>query len=143
MRHPLTHCVVSSILLLWWIFARQALPGIFFVRRYRFSNPDRRPASDSSSQSKMSMPVTLAIGGPCRLQAISFSMFIGLPHATASTRPSGKFLTHPVTPSLSASWRMDSRNHTPCTRPEISRCRQGIRYFTFMPGVAPLSGERM
>src|SRR5260370_305699 len=41
------------------------------------------------------------------------------PSKTASTLPSGRFRTQPVTPCRSASLRHVSRKNTPCTRPEI------------------------
>src|SRR5688572_3228645 len=48
------------------------------------------------------------------------------PCTSASTVPSSRLRTQPPIPSRAASWRSDSRNQTPCTRPWI-RSRRVIR----------------
>jgi hypothetical protein len=50
-----------------------------------------------------------------------------LPDAAISTFPSGRFLTHPDSPSSRALSTTNHRNPTPCTRPLISRWMLSIR----------------
>jgi hypothetical protein len=45
--------------------------------------------------------------------------FDSSPSSVASTEPSGKFLTHPATPSSNASVNSDALKKTPWTSPEI------------------------
>src|SRR4029079_15376922 len=64
---------------------------------------------------------TSAASGPRRAQATIASTAARGPWTTASTVPSRRLRTHPATRRRCASWRMPSRNHTPCTRPCATR----------------------
>ncbi len=56
-----------------------------------------------------STPTIRAPSGPRWHQAMSSSSFALLPSATASTEPSGRFITQPVRPNCSASCNMEAR----------------------------------
>src|SRR3712207_5673768 len=82
---------------------------------HRTSKPPRPPSETSNSAST---PSTVAWGGPpWHHWIISWTLSEG-PSKSASTRPSGRFLTHPTRPSCSAFCRAQSRKKTPCTWPE-------------------------
>ena len=118
-------------------------PGIFLsgvqpTELGRVSKPVNRPSAGAISTRS-----TLASNGPVRDQTVSASTDSGSPWTTASTDPSGRLRTQPASFRRTASRRIDSRNPTPYTRPCMRRCRVSTAHFTFMPGCAPLSGERM
>jgi hypothetical protein len=73
------------------------------------------------SSSTSSTPSTLAAGGPRRAHPARALTAPSSPSRTASTRPSGRFLTHPLTPRRSASSFIVDLKKTPCTLPEIHR----------------------
>jgi len=64
--------------------------------------------------------VTLARTGPLWHHFIISSTFSLGPSNTASTFPSGVFLTHPFIPSSSALSFVLALNQTPCTLPDIN-----------------------
>src|SRR5689334_9125809 len=64
----------------------------------------------------------------------------GRPCTTASTLPSRRFATHPDIPRRSASIRIDSRNHTPCTSPWIARWRVTRSVIVRHPAAVTLDG---
>lgn len=133
---PKSVSVVSSILLHWWILpgadcasgfflpATPAVPGAAHQAESRFSKVLNSPCAGV-----ISTEATRARAGPRCAQAMICATASGLPETTASTRPSARLHTQPVTPSRSASRRMDSRYHTPCTRPVMSRCRVRLVVF--------------
>src|SRR5262245_48043716 len=82
----------------------------------RTSNPDS-PAGSSSTTSTDSTTARL---GPVRLNATSCSTAAASPSKTASTAPSGRLVTQPVTPAASALRRVESRKKTPWTRPRTT-----------------------
>jgi coproporphyrinogen III oxidase-like Fe-S oxidoreductase len=69
-----------------------------------------RPSAGSTHTSRRS---TRAAGGPRRATSTMRSTSSGRPSNTASTQPSSRFRTHPVTPWRSAARRIVSRNQTP------------------------------
>ena len=68
-----------------------------------------------------SKPRTTALGGPCLAHSTTASTNLCSPSRTASTVPSGRFLTHPFTPLSSAVLAMLALKETPWTVPEILR----------------------
>jgi len=60
---------------------------------------------------------TVAPGDPVQSQPQNLATAVCGPATTASTLPSGKFLTHPSSPSRCASRLAVARYQTPCTRP--------------------------
>src|SRR5215207_3001590 len=82
----------------------------------RTSNPLRSPPASSISVSTFS---TEACWGPSSHQrSISLTLSEG-PSKTASTLPSGRFLTHPARFSSTAFCLVESRKKTPWTWPDI------------------------
>lgn len=65
--------------------------------------------------------MTAAAGGPTlqRRSTIS-STAVGSPEKRASTEPSLRLRTQPLSPSSRAVWTVQSRKNTPCTRPLIT-----------------------
>ena len=77
----------------------------------------RKPPSPSGRSSSTSTRSTSAPRGPRRQKSTSASTSTGSPSKTASTAPSGRFRTQPLTPrELAALWTA-KRNPTPCTTP--------------------------
>src|SRR4030066_851134 len=66
--------------------------------------------------------LTTAPGGPLWHHSITFLTGSSSPSNTASTVPSGLFLTQPWTPFLSAVSFVFALKKTPCTMPSIIRC---------------------
>ena len=111
---------------------RQAPPGrdltvlSFEPARSGRARTTGRTVSGSGSRrargrsSVTSTPVTSARGGPIRHQATISATAASGPSKTASTVPSMRLRTHPATSRATASRRQDSRNQTPCTRPETT-----------------------
>ena len=80
----------------------------------------RNPLIPSGGSACTRTSSTTAAGGPCRDHSTRRSTSPAAPSKTASTSPSGRFRTQPLTPCRSAIRRQVSRKNTPCTRPEIS-----------------------
>ena len=93
--------------------ARLRAPRTASEPLYRISNPLR----PSGSSSCTSTSATSARRGPRRRNRTSSSTASGGPSITASTAPSERLHTQPLTPADRARWRMVSRKNTPCTRP--------------------------
>src|SRR5690242_19775227 len=86
---------------------------------------DPRPPCAGSQLTSTSM--TRAGGGPCWHQATRASTFERSPSATASTRPSRRFLTQPsIPPSRRAASTVARRRAPPCTRPEMRTSARAI-----------------
>ena len=65
----------------------------------------------------------VALGaGPSRSAPIQDSSAGRSPSPSASTEPSGRLRTHPVSPSACARWTTNQRKPTPCTRPLTVTC---------------------
>ena len=78
---------------------------------------------------------TCAPGGPRRIARSTRVTASVSPSTQASTRPSGRLVTHPVTPSRTAASRVKYRKPTPWTRP-VTRNRRPTRIGTdeIIPG---------
>ncbi len=85
----------------------------------------RKPDSLRGGSSVTSTRATEACGGPDSHQAHSASTPSGAPSKTASTAPSARLHTQPVTPCRVACCRQVSRKNTPCTWPH-TRTRRRI-----------------
>lgn len=77
-----------------------------------------KPVVPSGSPVVTCTSVTVARGGPpARIQVSTSSTAALSPSRCARTVLSGSLRTQPTTPRSSACCRVESRNHTPCTRP--------------------------
>jgi hypothetical protein len=83
------------------------------VKCQRISNPERPSGSSRVSSTES----TSALRGPWLHQSTMERTASSSPSKTASTAPSGRFVTHPATPREAASCRQLSRKNTPWTRP--------------------------
>src|SRR4051812_40577744 len=72
------------------------------------------------------MPVTRARVEPSFAQRAKRSMALGSPSVTISTRPSGRFLAYPLSPSMSAWLLAASRKKTPWTLPLTMNRRRTV-----------------
>src|SRR5581483_2459960 len=90
---------------------------------HRMLNPVVRHVGGASSTR---MSVTCACGGPCPIFRSNRSTASASPSAKISTRPSGRFRTHPCSPSRAAASSAKNRKPTPWTRPLITY-RRAIR----------------
>jgi hypothetical protein len=115
-------------------------------KNFNFHQPDGLCSNRSYApeDSFTSIRVTCAADRPCRAQFSTWATSSGQPCTIASTVPSLRLRTHPVTPSRCASRHMAARYPTPCTRPWTMRCFVIFTlreyYFTRIPGCAPSSG---
>jgi hypothetical protein len=82
---------------------------------------------------------TRALGGPDLAHSRILLTFLSSPSRKASTEPSGRFLTHPLTPRVAAIWAMLERNDTPCTSPLILMRTAVAIALTRFPGTVLLS----
>jgi hypothetical protein len=90
-----------------------------------------------------SFEVTSANGCFVEHQLIASSTVASSPSKTASTRPSGEFLTHPVRPSDCAQSRVCALKKTPWTRPEKNTWARTFTDDVYPSAVKKLSLETL
>src|SRR5437588_339501 len=95
-------------------------------RRPRVPAPyeTRNAPSPTGSSSVTSTVVMRAWRGPTRHHDTRRATASSSPSKHASTRPSGRFRTHPPTPASTATRRQVSRKKTPCTLPSTTTRRR-------------------
>ena len=98
---------------------------------HRLTNPFR----PSGLSSVTSMPVTSARGGPIRHHDTHRATDSIGPSNTASTVPSERLRTQPVTPASRAWCTHESRYHTPCTSPRTTTRARTIALSLLQPDV--------